>query len=278
MVRRPEKRALCGITAMPASFLDWLFRARGDDRLPSYSLLWEVPSRGRPQALARQEDSDEFTASRDQIEADLLAQPYHQDTPDFATFLKTREGLLQILAPELHGGCLLVFSSLFRAADHARTQTPGQKFEYLCSSARQTAGLLETFSDHPSISHLAFDRCPRCNIFVTLKLSAMTSPDRLIRCWRIFTATRIARCILYFEFARTAALNNEPLTARDVALELVGHVSADDPRPHLLLGKLALRLGDKRLLKEAKDFLAFLKQGIALEELRLAEKTKAVQF
>ena len=45
--------------------------------------------------------------------------------------------------------------------------------------------------------------------------------------------------------------------ARDVALEAVGHVTMEDPRLRLLLGQVAIRLGDRRLLGEAKAFLDF---------------------
>jgi len=68
------------------------------------------------------------------------------------------------------------------------------------------------------------------------------------------------------------------MVARDVALELVGHVTAEDPRVHLLLGKLAIRVRDKGLLREAKRFLVLLKQNGAVEELQDADRMKAVQF
>jgi len=44
-----------------------------------------------------------------------------------------------------------------------------------------------------------------------------------------------------------------------VALETVGHVNLEDPRPHLLLGQLAVKLRDRELLREAKSFLQFFK-------------------
>jgi hypothetical protein len=36
-------------------------------------------------------------------------------------------------------------------------------------------------------------------------------------------------------------------------------VDLEDPRPHLLLGQVAVKLGDRELLREAKSFLQFLK-------------------
>jgi hypothetical protein len=87
---------------------------------------------------------------------------------------------------------------------------------------------------------------------------------------------------LYREYARTAANGGQLLTARDVALELVGHVTAEDPLTHLLLGKLAIRLRDRTLLREAHSYLAFLrdiaKLGDVSEQLRAAETTTDWQF
>ena len=44
-----------------------------------------------------------------------------------------------------------------------------------------------------------------------------------------------------------------------MALETIGHVTVEDPRPHLLLGQLGVGLRDRRLVREAKAFLRFLK-------------------
>ena len=41
---------------------------------------------------------------------------------------------------------------------------------------------------------------------------------------------------------------------------------------HLLLGKLAIQLTDKRLLREAKEFLGVLRQDWAIEELKNAAR------
>ncbi len=68
------------------------------------------------------------------------------------------------------------------------------------------------------------------------------------------------------------------MTARDVALELVGHVTAEDPRSHLLLGKLAIQLRDKSLLSEAEHFLVYLNQDRAIEGLRSAMTTGIITF
>jgi hypothetical protein len=58
----------------------------------------------------------------------------------------------------------------------------------------------------------------------------------------------------------------------------VGHVTAENPRGHLLLGKLAIQLHDKRLLREAKGFLAALQQNWSIAELENAERTRVFEF
>ncbi len=105
----------------------------------------------------------------------------------------------------------------------------------------------------------------------------MTTANGLIAAVR-GKATVTARRGLYWDYGRSAARNGQLLCARDVALELVGHVTADDPYGHLLLGKLAVGLRDKQLLREAKAFLAVLKQDWAIEELQNAEKIGAAEF
>jgi hypothetical protein len=47
---------------------------------------------------------------------------------------------------------------------------------------------------------------------------------------------------------------------------------------HGLLGKLAIQLKDRQLLREAKAFLAVLKQDWAIEELETAARTRAFEF
>jgi hypothetical protein len=64
---------------------------------------------------------------------------------------------------------------------------------------------------------------------------------------------------LYFAYALRSARAGQLEVARDVALEAVGHVSLEDPRPHLLLGELAVALRDRTLLQEAQAFLRFFK-------------------
>ena len=255
----------------------WRSSTKKDD-FPSYSLLKAVPCRGLPQKLADRENSAEYREGRDRIESDLFAHACDESMSGFATFLKAGDGLLQLQLPDFSGGCLLVFSTVLRAADYARVQAPEKKFEYFCSSPEQVVSVVAHFREHAAVSHVALDRCPRCNVFAALNAPALDSSTKVVHAWKISQATEIARCNLYLDYAQTAARAGQFLVARDVALELVGHVTVEDPRVHLLLGKLAIALGDKSLLQQAQSFLTFLRQTAAVEELQDAKKRKRAQF
>jgi hypothetical protein len=256
--------------------LRWFSSKKGD--LPSYSLIKAVPCRGLPQDLSDRENSAEHCQRRDTVESDLFAQATDETAEGFATFLKAGDGLLNLHLPELEGGCLLVFSNVLRAADYARVQVPDKEFQFFCSSAEQVVSVVAEFSQHAGISRVALDRCPRCDVVTVLGPSNLDSAAKVVQTWKIWKATEIARCGLYFGYAQAAARTGQFLVARDVALELVGHVTTEDARVHLLLGKLAIMLRDKQLLREAKDFLIFLKQNAVAEELAVAQKMKSIQF
>jgi hypothetical protein len=200
------------------------------------------------------------------------------DEPNFLTFLKSGDGLLQMRLPDTEGGCLLAFSNVIRAADYAGATLPKQAFAYFCSSPKQAVLVVNEFRERAGVKHIALDRCPRCDVFPVFGASSLISAENVIAMRNIFKATEIARCELYRTYARSAARTGNFLLARDVALELVGHVTLEDPRSHLLLGKLAIQLRDKRLLREAKEFLALLKQDWAVEELKIAEKTRVLEY
>ena len=256
----------------------WPFRKKPS--FPSYSLLRDQPSRGLPHDLAEREDSDDFQAWADRIQADLSAQNADQDVPAFAVFLKLGEGLLRLDFPPPQGLCLLVFTSMWRAADYMHVQVPAlrDKLEFFASTARETPNVIQHFRQHAKISSIALDRCPRCDIFACLDAEAMDTAEKLIQAWRISLATQFARRDLYWRYARSAARDDKPLTARDVALELVGHVTPVHAPTHFLLGKLAIRLQDRRLLREARSFLDFLGELAAVQEVTVLEKTKDWQF
>jgi len=270
--------ALCDNDPLAWGIAVWHWLASRKSDLPSYALLEDEPSRGLPSDLAAQENSAAHRELSDRIESDLRAHAADENSPGFATFLKEGNGLLQFRAPQLAGGCLLAFSSPFRAADYARVQVPGKKFAFFCSSPAQVVTGIAQMRAEAGITHLALDRCPRCNVFTTVGVSSFDTADEVIAIWTIAKATEIARCNLYLDYALAAAAAGQLLVARNVALELVGHVTAEDPRAHLLLVKLALQLRDKRLQRDARRFLTFLKQDAALAQLDAAIKTRRVQY
>jgi hypothetical protein len=81
----------------------------------------------------------------------------------------------------------------------------------------------------------------------------------IVALWAIHKATELARAELYFEYASWSARGGRLEIARDVALEAVGHVTWEDPHLHLLLGQIAISLGDRTLLRETRAFLRFFK-------------------
>src|SRR5262249_35594288 len=137
------------------------FKPANQQSLASYSLLSTLPSAGLPQDLADRETSSDHQEWRDQIERDLMAQGCDEDEPNFLTFLKSGDGLLQMRLPDMEGGCLLAFSSPTRAADYAGAALPKQTFAYFCSSPKQAVLVVNDFRERAGVRHIALDRCPR---------------------------------------------------------------------------------------------------------------------
>lgn len=100
----------------------------------------------------------------------------------------------------------------------------------------------------------------------------------MIRAWAVRKAVEISLCELYGKYAVLEARKDNLKVALEVMLQLVGHVTPEDPRAHLLLGKLAIRLGDMQLLGEAMAYLAYLKEAERLVELEAAQRTGVVDF
>jgi hypothetical protein len=256
--------------------LDWL--RDGKNTLPSYSLLEEQPTRCLPPELVDSEDSDDYRAWSSRVQADMFASRTDLNLPYFAIFLKGADGLLQLPHPETGSRILLVFSARYKASDYARVQVPKLKLELFCSSPTQAAQVIPHFHQHASITYVALDRCPRCPVFALLDAAALNDPEQIVKFWKISKSTEFCRLELYWTFARDQANSGKLVVARDLALEIVGHVNAEDPRPHLLLGKLAIRLRDRQLLREARQFLEFFRFAAAAHDLDAATKTDQWQF
>jgi hypothetical protein len=240
--------------------LEWLKGRRNRKEIPEYSTLRLVPTRGLPSDLADAERSESFATSRENLERELRKLPRRPlgDEPLFIELLEARgSGVVTINLPDRSGQCLPVFSTPFRASDYVQTLLPsGPSVRYLSSSPLQLVQMLPRI-EASGIEALALDRCPRCSIFTTVGTCSLKTSDDLIGLWCIFKATLLARADLYFSYALESARAGRIEIARDVALETVGHVNLEDPRPHLLLGQLAVKLRDRELLGEAKSFLQF---------------------
>lgn len=241
--------------------LDWLFgKARGKE-LPNYSRLKSIPTRCLPPKLAEEEESESYSSRRDALEREILERDRRpsDDQPLFTELVISNRGVMTLTLPDDARPCLLVFSTPIRAADYVRTLlSAGPPVSYLTSSPLQFIRMLRDL-EGVGIRVLALDRCPRCSIFTTIGSSSLTTTDGTVKVWGISKATEMARADLYLNYALHSARAGELEVAREVALETVGHVTLEDPRVHLLLGQLAVRLKDRKLLREAKAFLRFLR-------------------
>jgi hypothetical protein len=251
---------------------------RKKSTVPFYSLLDVTPSRPLPEDLVAQENSEDHSAWRDNIQLQLMQEATAEDAPGFAFFIRKGNGFLQYQTPPMEGPCLLAFTTPLRAADYARLGSPDETFEYLTCCAREVVTLVKACAEQCHTTHVTIDRCPRCPTFAIIGTASFATAVDFIRLWKSWQATEIARTRLYRDYARSAARNGDLIRARDVALELVGHVTPHDVPTHLLLGKLGIRLGDKQLVREAAFFLEFLRQPAASEELRQAQRRTDWQF
>ena len=238
----------------------WLRKRRAPPTLPEYAALRSRPSRKLPDALVAIEASDDQRRRCDAIHEDLLRPP-NIPSPDHAFLISfavlQQGGVLTIPMPD-GSQSLPIFSSPIRAADYARTSLrQGPDVQYRVSTATECATMLRDLRE-AGVASVAFDRCPRCDVLMTFKTSAgMSATDVLTMC-AIQKSTQLARAELYYRFACEAARSGGLNVARDVGLEAVGHVSMEDPHLHLLLGKLAKRLHDRRLRSDAEAFLLYL--------------------
>lgn len=175
--------------------------------------------------------------------------------------------------------CLMAFSSPLRAADYARLKIQDRdRLQFLACSAREAADVIKQCRVKAGTTHIAINRCPRCPICPPINVSSINSASDIVKVFTICAATDLAHVNLYRNYALEAARNGDLVRARDVALELVGHVTPHDAPTHLLLGKLALRLGDEQLLREAKAFLQHFGETALSDQLGQAEQAESWTF
>jgi hypothetical protein len=192
--------------------------------------------------------------------------------------LAKEKGVVTLPLPNDGAQCVPVFSTMFRAADYIRTLlNQGPRAHYLYSSALQFVHMLRDLEEI-GIERLTLDRCPRCPSLIIIDSRSIKVPDDAVRVWAIIKSAELARAELYFTHALESARTGFFELARDVALEAVGHVTMEDPRLHLLLGHVAIGLGDRRLLDEAKAFLDFFNFEQWRRKLGQVEESGALDF
>jgi hypothetical protein len=260
--------------------LKWLTGTKNRD-VPEYSHLRAIPTRGLPTDLAREEASEVFGSRRMSIEEDLRRT--HPDLgsarPRFTLLIaRGGRGVVTIPMPHDGGQCLPVFTTPFRAADYKQALlNGGPPVQFLASTPVQLSGMLRDV-EKAGIDAVTLDRCPRCTIFAASGIRSLTTSGDLLVLWAIHKATEMARLELYFAYALRSARAAQLEAARDVALEVVAHVSLEDPRPHLLLGELAVALRDRTLLQEAQTFLRFFKYESWAQRLALVVQSGHARF
>lgn len=261
--------------------LDWLFGKKKSKELPEYSALTSRPSRELPAEFVEQEGSEAFSSRRESIQQELLEGPRRppDDAPLLTAFLNDQgSGVVTMTLPEGAGQCLPVFTTPIRAADYRQNLlVHGPATRYLSSAPGQFVKMLRDI-EKMGIETLTVDRCPRCSVLTTFGSSSIKTAADVVTIWAIHKATELARTQVYFAYALQMARADRFDVARDVGLETASHVTVEDPRLHVLLGQIAIGLGDRALLQEAKAFLALLNQDRWERKLDQAAKSGSPDF
>jgi hypothetical protein len=227
---------------------------------PTYSDLRRSPTRGFPAPLASMEGSESFKTRQRAIFDDVLRPPQlpAHDQPLFVTLI-LNEGVVTIPMSD-SVQCLVVFTSMIRAADYAQTLlASGPAVRYLSSTPAQFVTMLRDVSDR-GITAFAIDRCPRCEEFWTVASRSVETADAAIQLWAIATSTQVARAEFALAHAESSARAGHLLAARDVLLEAIGHITPDDARLHFLLGQVAIARRKQRELQQVKEYLIYLQR------------------
>lgn len=240
---------------------NWLRRDRTNQTVPEYSGARELPSRRLPSGCSEQQAHEAFSARCELIQR-WLCESSRRPLDESPLFVEILTGNSQsVVTIERTKGlhCMPVFSSPFRAADYVRTfLATGPPVAYVSSTPLELLAMCRDLRQ-VGIDEFTLDRCPRCEAFCTISTASMNTTDDVINCWSIIKSIELARLEQFLEYAQTASGAQQFYTARDVLLEAAVHVTVEDPRLHLALGRIALALYDSELFHEAKSFLRFFK-------------------
>ena len=253
---------------------DWLFRKSSHTGLPYYKALERnQPGRGG-RDFSDLENSPEIGQLRTKFETELLNQPRRpeDDQPLLTSFIRGPSGFFTITLPN-STHCLLSFSSPIRAAAYARAHARGLRLNYLSSSAREFAQLLADVRRSGTIHDFAIDVCPHCLTFPAMQIKEFATAADILKIWAISKSGELARESVYFQHAKEAAERGDLQDAREITLEAIQHVTMESAPLHLLLGKIAVSINDKDLLRDARTFLQFLRAEQALRELQAVEQS-----
>lgn len=238
---------------------DWIRRRVADDRSPMYGAIKRVPHPSLPASLAEREGSAEHEAACEASQASWREAPRRpaDDAPLFSLIAGPRQGeFVTLELPE--GRCLPLFTSPFRVVDYAavRLAQHGNVPAIVSSVAElalATPSLIES-----GVTCVAIDICPRCDVVLATGLENLASPDMAIAMFSVTLGIREARRDLYLSEAEAYFRRGDRRVARDIALQVVAHVDAEDPRAHWLLGQIAIAERDRMEFREAQRFLELL--------------------
>lgn len=260
-------------------FSRW-FGKKSKDEIPLYSDLRQRPTRPLPAALCEREQHPGERARREEIHQRLTEQlrQSNPDQPLLTGLVLATGGVVTIPIPEKGTHCLPVFTSPYRAADYVQTLMPAEpRIQYLASNAEQCLRMLSDLKQ-AGINGVVVDRCPRCDIFVSVATHSIQAVNDVQFILATAVASNLHRAGLYFEYALEQARNGLLAEAREVALEAIGHTTFEDSRLHFLLGLLAIKQKDRKLLQEVKTFLTFLGGQDELENLARMDRTGTADF
>lgn len=224
------------------------------------------------------EDSSEIARLRTKFESELLSPPRlpAEDKPLLTSLLSGPSGVFTVTLPN-STPCLLTFSTPLRASEYARINAGALQLRYLSSSPQEFVRMLGDLMRCGALQSFALDVCPHCMTFPVLNIGSILTPADVVKIWAIHKSGELARESLYFARANEAVACGNFQEAEETVLEAIQHVTMESPRLHLLLGEIALYLGEKEVFCEARTFLEFLQAEQPLRELLAAEQSSKIQ-
>ncbi len=239
--------------------LDWIKQRFAADPSPIYTAIKRTPNRDLPAVLIELEQSAQHQADLEVSQARWREAPLRpaDDAPLATTIAAPAEtAFITLSLPQ--GPCLPLFTSPFRAMDYAAVRL-GQKANVpvVVSSAADLVAAAPGLTQSGVVS-VAVDICPRCLVAVLVGVESLVSTDRIITLCSVALGTRDARRELYLRDAESRLGWEDRRYAREVALAIVAHVDAEDPRAHWLIGQIAIADRNRGEFREALRFLELL--------------------